>query len=189
MDKTAERKADLSTFHRMFWLYANNTVWGENWAKQLLNKYMCKKKNLSLPRILKYLESKLLLGPECVVPFSSRNLCRCASASNMEKPVTPVSPLLSLSRWSWQEAASLTMSTLGTTWRWQSSWAWSSRLGGVSSPRAPQRTQPVQPLPPLSQRPPSQVGIANPMCLLLVVGGQDLRWLSVLKVPVWRDYK
>lgn len=58
MDKTAERKADLSTFHGTFWLYANNTVLGAGgaeWAKQLLNKYMWRNNILSLPRILKYL--------------------------------------------------------------------------------------------------------------------------------------
>lgn len=45
------------------------------------------------------LESELLLGPERVF-FQPPNLHRCATALNAEKPMTPLSPFLSLSRWS-----------------------------------------------------------------------------------------
>lgn len=134
------------------------------------------------------LESGLLLGPERV-SFQPPNLHHCATALNAEQPMTPLSPFLSLSRWSWQEAASLTMSTLGTTWRWQSSWAWSSRRGGASSHRAPPRTQPARPLPPLSQRPLSQVGIGFQCVCSWRLVGRTFAELSVPEVPVWRDYK
>lgn len=95
MDKTAECKADLSAFHRTLWLYANNTVWGENWAKQLLNKYMWEKK-ISFPSQESWSSWRwrtwsrnCCWGPS-MFPFRLR-ICIAVTALNAEKPMTPLS--------------------------------------------------------------------------------------------------
>lgn len=65
-DKTAKLEADSSTYHRMFQLYENNSVWEKDWPKQLLNKYMWKKNlSLSFSRILRHLRIKTY-NQDCV---------------------------------------------------------------------------------------------------------------------------
>lgn len=164
MDKTAEHEAGSSTFHTVFGLYANN------WAKQSLIKYTPPQNHLSLlTRILQRLRRRTS-NQDClwglhVFPFRWDSEPQRCWTGEWKKPWhLSFPPFLFPSRWSWQAAASLTMSTRGTTWKWQSSWAWSSRPGGVSSRRALPRTGPAQHLPPPSRRPPSQVGIATPTC-------------------------